>query len=1077
MSTQAPLWAFIAEAIDAVGDTHLPAGIHVRALPSARLGVPATPLVVTRAVLTSAQLKKVGRTDGVVWIDSRGTTLSLPFDVMPDNPVYGHFPVPNVIFADLSATAAGATPLSAPVAKPARPAVAVRDVGAVLHPAQPVATTAATRATVKLDQLRGVLEASAAAEAAAAASFIRFEALANTGLGLAPFQSRQQPPYALAAWTIPLVRVVGRGTVHGIFWLDVTRIRQWREMFWELWSLPLPAPTPRYTPTPNAPAEAKHRVTRAGATHQPMYVAYTAVSPAAAPPAASGDAFARVDQVRPDVDRWLDKLEHDLNHPPWQVTDAQTISGSNGTVAVPIEPFLIAGAVDPDVGRYLGFGDNDTKPPVPAPKGSLVFYRIRGLWRWDPQRWSKGEVTAFVTAVRATSDDAVKQFDELKKYDIAPREKGPFVDLYATAVALVGIPPLPPGAISFDAAEDRGWLATPPPPNVRRALRLLASGFLPHPVAALAATDSNGDRTLHPFPHTGRIVLGQPLPHGTPLPIVVSRPGDAISPGQGKFEDRDAPEAAVLYRLAQGDWFGRWGSWRTRDAPAKARTPPMRPTIELQPQPPAFGTPMPTGALSGTIQVRIPIPRTPDLPAGGAALMRLDLDETFAGSATSTSSYTLAALVGATIESHPAPAHDLLVVDRTAPALLPSASRKVTYTARWSDVLNLVSAYADPAVRTIVDPRPPPPPPVITELRYTARPDAQGHARVDLDFASTPGTRYRVFASTETTLLKALDSTGHTTEANDVRAAAPGAPRAMKFRDYKGLFGWDHFECLTKQSIVATDTTTHFTHRVSGSLDVLAIYRVVGEGASGALSDLTEADLVPFAVPNLGGPPRPQVAVLNAGLDPTTQGARLRVKVPIGKATPKAWRLRRASVPVSDPLGMNLVAQGSISGATVESEGTTFEIDAIEPLKPWRQYRFSVEVQADDPPGAPTAGTLLPGEWSESSAPATLAVIPPVAPVPPTNLQIANVGADLQITVAHPAAESLASTAMGPYRFELWRIEPGTRPSRREVLFTRGAGAAWIGKDAGTAPAGTYATVRVIDPIGRRSDATISNVI
>jgi hypothetical protein len=174
---------------------------------------------------------------------------------------------------------------------------------------------------------------------------------------------------------------------------------------------------------------------------------------------------------------------------------------------------------------------------------------------------------------------------------------------------------------------------------------------------------------------------------------------------------------------------------------------------------------------------------------------------------------------------------------------------------------------------------------------------------------------------------------------------------------------------------------------------------------------------------------------------------------------------------------MNIVAQGAISGATVEREGTTFEIDATDPLKPWRQYRFSVDVQADDPPGAPTVGTILPGEWSESSVPAMLAVIPSSGPVPPSAVQIANVSGALQITVTHPAPDSLASTAMGPHRFELWRVEPGARPSRREVLFTRGTGNTWVSSDAGTALAGSYVTVRVIDPIGRRSDATISNQI
>src|SRR5205823_8832971 len=104
-------------------------------------------------------------------------------------------------------------------------------------------------------------------------------------------------------------------------------------------------------------------------------------------------------------------------------------------------------------------------------------------------------------------------------------------------------------AISFDAAEDRGWLATPPPPDVRRAVRLTASGFLAHPVAAIAATDSAGDRTLNPYPQVGRVRAGAGPPAGTPLPIIVSRPGDATGPAQGRFEDRDAPDGAVLYRL------------------------------------------------------------------------------------------------------------------------------------------------------------------------------------------------------------------------------------------------------------------------------------------------------------------------------------------------------------------------------------------------------------------------------------------------------------------------------------------------------------------------------------------------
>src|SRR5205085_5448495 len=132
-----------------------------------------------------------------------------------------------------------------------------------------------------------------------------------------------------------------------IRWLDVTRLRQLQETFWELWSLPIKKPAPRYTPTANAPTEAKDRVFRAAVNRQPMYVAYGAANPGAAPGAGGGDAVARVAQVQPEVDRWLDKLLHDLSAPINAVTDTHTTPASSasapsGELAIPIEPLLVA---------------------------------------------------------------------------------------------------------------------------------------------------------------------------------------------------------------------------------------------------------------------------------------------------------------------------------------------------------------------------------------------------------------------------------------------------------------------------------------------------------------------------------------------------------------------------------------------------------------------------------------------------------------------------------------------------------------------------------------------------------------
>ncbi len=1047
----APAWALAAEAIDGVGDTHLPAGLHVRCLPSPLLGLPATPLLVTRQVLTLVQLRELWRSDGVIWMDSQGNLRTPPFDVTADNAVYGYFPVPNVIFAQLDGT-----PAQIPIILPFPPVVvgpdnsALPNAGGVAPPIHLPTRTAP----------------------------FRFEALAPTELGSAPFQSRASAPYILVAGSLPMVRVVGTGTINGIHWLDLSRLKPSdNERPWEWWSLPVD-PAPRYTPTADARVEADKRVGRAAATHQPLYVAFNAASAASAPAATPADALKRVQQVRGDLDRWLKTILNDLSVPSWQVSEQHAISGVSGTASVPLEPFTLGGAVDPDIGHYLGFGDVDTTSGATA--GSIVLYRVRGLWRWAPKRWNAAQATSFTGALRPDLAAVVKQFPELNAAKLVPKMPGAYVDLFALAATMVGLAPDRPPVPALDPPGDRGWLATPPPPNVRRALRLQASGFRPHAVAALAASDSGGLRSLHPYPGgRGRVGFGLAAPPGTPLPLVVSRPQDATVGGLGRFEDRDAPAGAVTYKLAQGDWFGSWSDFVAATAAAKPRTPPMRPTLEIFVTPPAIVTPMQTGPLSAVITLRIPIPNTQDLPAGGAALARLDLVETFGAQPPVTTGFTLAALAGASILHDPISGHDLLVINRTGPALARSASGKVSFTARWIDALNLVSANADPAARTLTDPRPPPPPPVITELRYTARPDAQGHARADLAFPSVPGTRYRVFASTETTLLKVLDQSGTAAAAAaaaSIRAAAQGAPRAVAFKAAKALFGWDCFECLTDQPLVASAATTAFTHRLSASLDVLAIYRILGEGPSGALSEMTDADLIPFAVPNLGGPSQPHIALLNAGFDPTTQGVRLAVKVPAGKAQPVAWRLRRSSVPVGDPLAMNLVAQGAVSGATTIDDATAFEIDAIEPLKAWRRYRFAVQVQSGPPPGAPTVGIIPTGEWSEASAAVPLAVVPPAAPAGPSAVSIANDGAILRITMTHPAADSLLATSMGAFTFECWRVDPGQRAVQRALLFNRGAGATWLATDtSGAGATGTYVTLRLIDPVGRRSDAVISN--
>lgn len=1068
MTTLAPPWVFAADAIDGRVDSSLAKGVHVRALPSPLIGVPATPLVVERALVEPGIIDK-GHSQ-ITWIDSRGATLTAPFDVVADNPVLGYLPTPDCVWIQLILAN---SPTVGPAVAPA-----------LTHVAQPVPVASAVAASELPMISEALREASAAAQPSPPVGVV-FEALANSADGPAAFARRSSIPFMLSGQRIDLVRVSGHGRVAGVRWLSRDQVvtgAKWTQ--WQVWSLPVEAPGPRYTPTPNARDQARQRVLRGAATHQPMYAAYTATSPATAPPAAPGDALTRVSAIAPDLDDWLKRLLHDFSAPPAQLVDTRNLAEVHGSARLPIEPHLIASAIDPDAGHWLGFGDVDTE--ITSTARTIVLYRVRGLWRWAPQATDDPYQRAMLAPlVRGSLEAALQGFPELAQLGIAPTQNGSYLDLAALAITMLGTPPDPPQPPMIDGLDDRGWLADPPPPAVRRMVRVRVSGLGPRALVALAATDENGDRTLNPVVRLGRVTPGKP-PSGALLPLTVSRPPDATGPGQGRFEDRDAPKSSVVYRVAQGDWFGRWGRWVAATSPARPRTAPMPPSVELLYAPPA--SPPATGAASGTLIARIPVPRVADLPAGGYPLARLSVDLSIDGGAAITTHYPLSPPpppappapppppLGVTLVTAAPPAHDVLQIVTVGPAIPAAGSRHVQVVARWADAFGLVSPNSPPVARTLLDPRSPPLPAVPTSLQYSARPDATGHARVELRWPSTPGTRYRVFASTETILLAALANHNLSGVAATITAAAPGAPRAGAFRSAKVHFGWDAFQCLTPEPLVASGTQTAFVHRVSGSLDGLALYRVLSEGASGVLADLTQADLIAVAVPNLGPPAPPLISLDPEPADHEHHGVLLRVKVKASRATPIAWRLRRSSVPVGDPLRMNIVATGVIPPGSAVVDGTAFTIADPTPLARWRVYRWAVEVQAGRPPGAPTTGPVPAGEWSPASAPVSLAVIPAALPAAPASVVAAPAGTGVQLTITHLDADNLIGTAVGSYRFEVVRAAASYRPSKLVLAVVRGAGNAFIATDPAPVPHARW-SVRVIDPIGRASPATLSNEV
>jgi hypothetical protein len=1003
----APPWAFSAEAIDGIGDTHLAKGIHIRALPSPSAGLPATPLFVYRALLNADAIGRAARHTEVIWIDSFGNLLTAPFQLTPNNPVIGHLTAGTAIWARLQA-------------RPLRP------------------------------------------------EGISFAALVNGPGGLIPFARRDADPWVVGGQRIDAVQVSGRGTVLGLRWIERDEGVKFGDFkLIAVWSLPVD-PAPRYRPTPNARSEAKDRVARGAPTRLPQYAVMGQTDPANSPPAGDAFSLARLGLLDAELDRWLKRLLNDLSQPTFDLQDIQPVEDADGTIALSIEPHLIGASIDPDAGHWLGFGDVDA---LDAPAGDLALYQIRGLWRDAPERWDALQRPALASRWVATLDEAVARFEDLRKKDLVPDQKGPFLDLTALAVAVVGAPPSRPGLPGLLGFEDRGWLPEPPPPDVRRHVRIRLIGMAPRALLA-AVADDGVTRTLNPVIGEGRPKPGEVPSPETMMAISVTRPPDATVVGETRIDDRDAQENGAKYRIAQGDWFGRWGEWADHLGPPKARTAPPAPALELTYRPPSLppGGSVPNGPLSGTLTFRVAIPRTDDLPPGGHPLNRLELSQSTGGGAPAVTTILLGA-PGTLIEVHPAPLHDILLLTRAGPPLGRAAATTVAVTARWIDEAGLVSVPSAPAQRTILDPRPPALPVVPTTLLYSARPDATGFARVELVWPSVPGTRYRVFASSEPTLLGALRNAGRTAIADAIAATPAGAPRATAIKAQRALFSWDAFESVTANPIIASGTSTSFVHRVSGSLDVLAAYRVLTEGPSGVLAEISQAEIIPVAVPNFGPPPPPlaSLGALAFDQDVTTDGVPLDVLVPPGRAAPIAWRVRRSSVTAGDPLRMDVVASGPIPPNSADAQGTRFAITLTDTLKPWRQYRFVVEVQAGPPPGAPSAGEIPVGEWSAPSAAVTVATIPPHIPEPPSALTLTTLpNGDVRLRVTHPQADSLVGTAFGVYRFELYRLSPGARPAKLPLTLERIAGNQFEAVDPAPPPGSAW-SVRVLDPLGRPS--------
>lgn len=1052
MSSLAPQWAFAAQAIHSAGDQHLAKGVHLKLMISHGLGLPAFPFQVYRLRLGELAKEHARRRD-IVWIDSRGNTLTPPFNVVPDNPVTGWLPGPHLANCCWIRVEAQPTVGSNIVGGPL-PGTTFREISRPnLNLISPLLSAGAIR--FPIERLLPVSQG------------LRVDAVVSTPRGPGIVGSRTEPLYILAASRIDRVVVTGRGVVRGAVWIDSNDLKR-QVTRWRLLALPIQSGL-RYNGIVNADDEAMQRVKRGAPLLEALMDAPTVANAASAPviPTPEPTELTRVDKRRPPVMNYLQQLINRTPGPARDLTSLESVRNERGvnvgTVDVNLLGAVLSTSADPGFSRLLGFGDVD-ETMATAPPREVIAYVIEG---W----WDKNETRFPFPLDRMIPPDALISRD---KGPAPPPEsvKEGLYNFFVVACATIGIAPALPARPTLGVPVPGPWLPVQPPAPVsdQREISIPAASLKPGAMIAFARRRAGVFEALN-----------EKAPDGRNFPATPSVPSSATDVSQGVFYDREAPPPVTRYRLAQSDWFGRWSNWSEVDAPAGVRPRPPRPDPAMFYTPPAFSvSPIPNGPLSGLVRIRVPVPAARSTAPGSLPLQ------------------TLRMVLNGTSSDRPltaAPGTDFEIVV-VGPPLARCQQGELKLTARWIDSAGAISEPSNEITRAISDPRPPEQVMIPATLAYGSRPDATGKSRIDLRWTATPTQRrFRIFHSDETTLRTQLERIvardqpdKPTAQAILTAVGATSTPqdRAAVYVANKAFLKRTMFELLTHDPI----SVSSFVHQVSGALRVLVFYRVVAVSDGNVEADFAAAEMIPFGIPNSGAPAMPVIEV-KPDLA-TANTATIKIKVPLGTVPAVEYRLRRSLSKASDPLGMPVVSTGSVPALSltplpegaINNQAQTVDVtdsgsSEIQPggtLRSWTIYSWRAEVRGGTEPGS-----TLPGEWSLASLPASVAFIPPNPPAPATNLEYVLIGAGAEVRCQH--SEPLIGGSMGSYSVDLYKREPGK--SEVFVAAIAGDAPAPAGRGADnkfhfslSAPAltGTVFRVIVMDPMGRTSPPSVSVV-
>ncbi len=885
----------------------------------------------------------------------------------------------------------------------------------------------------------------------------RVDALVSGLLGPATVADATAAPWQVCATGMDRLLVSGRGVIEGVRILRIGRIDPGEvEGAWKL-ALPVDGGK-RYRGVENAIGEAEARVLRGAAPLAGLHDQPDASGPTATAGLEPGEDFERVSFLwEQRLGPMLELLLNDTSAPPQRLRmPPEALSGTktDATVEVPPLAALLQAALDPGVGRLLGLVEHDEE--LPGNEGDVVLYVVRGGFSLQPA--VLGQRLAWLAG---GAPDKPAYFPlELPDLVMEGRD-GRFADLWTAAALIVGARAPQPAPPVVSGSEDLGWVPEVPP-AARRHVALSLAGLRPGAGIALAR-ETFGVEGLNPrLPELFETGPNRAIPIVCGTLAEIATAAAASGPGQGEVYDRGAPAEGSEYRVAQSDWFGRWSEWGYGSVAAGTRPAVPVPVLEAE-----FAPPTEPGE-AGMLEVRCVQPRDPDLPPGGLPLQRLELSAEVGGGSPVSASVA-AERGGAPAAGEPQP----LLATLAVPPLAPAEQRWLIVSGVWVDEAGRASAQSPPTRAQAADPRGPVALTLPNTLAYGSRPDALGRSRVRLEWPGAPApTAYRVYHSDETTLRHRLDSlSGAAADAARAQlAAARTAPdRAAVLRANPGLFDRSCFELLTATPLRSNGGRMAYEHELSGSLGVLAVYRVVPVGELGAEAPFGACTLLLRGVPNTPPPPVPSLTVTPDPADPAR--AVVAVSVPAGSVDAVRVRLRRSRVSGADALGMPIVAVATPATwpARLADAGAAPWAPTLR-LAPWFTYTWRAEVQ-----GPPEPGSERPGAWSQASAPASMRVLPPAPGAASPGAAVAVAGG---VEVTFGADEPLEGGPDGDYALDVYRrVPPGSAVESGAVGSFPAAAArqpdgSYVVTDPVVAPAGTAYLVEIADPLGRRGPRT-----